>query len=56
MCGIFPAMDTALIKFTERLTAQLTFALIALVAIKNWNLYRQIRRLESRLNLHPSPR
>ena len=44
-------MDIKLLKLAERLMELTTLALIVMVAVENWNLQRQVRRLESRLRL-----
>jgi len=49
-------MDQKLINTAERLMALMTLALIVIVAIGNWNLFRQIQKLEARLGLRAAPR
>jgi hypothetical protein len=49
-------MDQKLINTAERLMELVTLALIVIVAVENWNLFRRIRKLEAGLGLRTSPR
>lgn len=44
-------MDTKLIRLAEQLMAMVTLALIVVVAVGNWKLHRQVRKLETSLGL-----
>jgi hypothetical protein len=44
-------MDTKVVKLAEQLMALVTWALVVVVAVGNWKLYRRVRKLESSLGL-----
>jgi len=44
-------MDQKLINAAERLMALVTLALIVIVAVENWTLFRRIQKLEASLGL-----
>jgi hypothetical protein len=48
-------MDAKLIKLAERFMELLTLALIVVVAVRNWNLTRRVRRLEGSLGVQVKP-
>jgi hypothetical protein len=48
-------MDAKLIKLAERFMELVTLALIVMVAVRNWNLTRRVRRLEGSLGLQVKP-
>lgn len=48
-------MDAKLIKLAERFMELVTLALIMMVAVRNWNLARRVKRLEGCLGLQVKP-
>ncbi len=48
-------MDTKLIRLAERFMELVTLALIVVVAIRNWNLNRRVRRLEASFGFQGKP-
>jgi len=48
-------MDAKLIKLAERFMELVTLALIVIVAVRNWNLTRRVRRLEGSLGVQVKP-
>jgi hypothetical protein len=49
-------MHQKLINTVERVTELMTLALIVIVGVENWNLFRRIHKLEAGLGLRAAPR